>query len=67
MKNTKLKKRSSQRFTLFNKLFLNKKGMEMWELVIMVLAIILLIFVIAWYVSLDKSGQSLLERLGQWL
>ncbi|MBI2151527.1 hypothetical protein HYU21_02250 [Candidatus Woesearchaeota archaeon] len=67
MKNTKLKKSSSPRFTLFNRLFHNKKGMEMWELVIMILAIILLIFVIAWYVGLDKSGQSLLERLGQWL
>ena len=43
---------------------MNKQGMEMWELVLMILAIILLLFVIGWYASLNDTSVSLLDKLG---
>ena len=46
-------------------MFRNKKGMEMWELVIMVLVIILLLVVIAWYAGLSKGLESFFERFGR--
>jgi len=41
-----------------------KQGMEMWQLVIIILAILLLLFILAWYSSLGSELQSLLERMG---
>ena len=41
-----------------------KKGMEMWVIVLMVLALILLLLVIAWYKDLGSFIQSLLDRFG---
>ncbi|MBI2102861.1 hypothetical protein HYT55_03410 [Candidatus Woesearchaeota archaeon] len=40
-----------------------KKGMEMWQLVLMILALILLVFVIAWYGGLNKEISGLLGKL----
>jgi len=45
---------------------LGKKGMEMWQLVLMILAIILLVFIVAWYSGLNQSLGSLFGRLGDW-
>jgi autotransporter translocation and assembly factor TamB len=47
------------------KLFPDKKGMEMWKLVSIILVIILLLFVLAWYGGLRGELSSLLERLGE--
>lgn len=46
---------------------MNKKGMEMWMLVLMILAIILLLFVLGWYYGLSKSGGSLLDKVSHLL
>ena len=46
------------------KLFKGKKAMEMWILVLMVLAIILLILVIIWYKDLGSFMSDLLSRFG---
>ncbi len=37
------------------KLFSGKKGMEMWQLVIIILAVIFLLFMLAWYFFLDQD------------
>ncbi|MEK6951150.1 MAG: hypothetical protein AABX13_05500 [Nanoarchaeota archaeon] len=42
-----------------------KKGMEMWQLVFLILAIILLLFFLAWYGLLGKDLASLLDKLGE--
>ncbi|MBS3169306.1 hypothetical protein J4210_02375 [Candidatus Woesearchaeota archaeon] len=39
-----------------------KKGMEMWQLVLLILALILLVFLIAWYGGLNKELGGLLEK-----
>ncbi len=44
----------------------NKKGMEMWELITIILVLILLIAVIAWYAGLGKAIEKLLESVGNW-
>ena len=41
-----------------------KKGMEMWMLVLMILAILLLIFVVAWYSGLNMGIESMFNKLG---
>ena len=46
------------------KLFRGKKGMEMWVLVLMVLAIILLLAVIVLYGGLGSMIKDLLTSLG---
>jgi hypothetical protein len=33
----------------------NKKGMEMWQIVLMLLSLVLLVFLIAWYASLNSD------------
>ncbi|HIH10803.1 TPA: hypothetical protein HA241_01295 [Candidatus Woesearchaeota archaeon] len=43
---------------------LGKKGMEMWELVFIILALILLVFVIAWYAGLNDTIADLLKKFG---
>ena len=45
-------------------LFKDKKAMEMWILVLMVLAIILLILVVIWYKDLGSFISELLSRFG---
>lgn len=37
------------------KLFSGKKGMEMWQLVIIILAVVFLLFMLAWYFFLDQD------------
>lgn len=44
----------------------NKKGMEMWQLVMMILAILLLVFMGMWYSGLGDKLGDLLNRLGDW-
>lgn len=41
-----------------------KKGMEMWQLVLMILAILFLIFVLAWYGALGQNLQVLFTKMG---
>ncbi|MEK6937568.1 MAG: hypothetical protein AABX04_00845 [Nanoarchaeota archaeon] len=43
--------------------FKNKKGMEMWQLIMIVLAVLLLVFVLAWYFGLKEK---LVEMLNAW-
>ncbi len=40
-----------------------KKGMEMWQLVILVLALILLVVIIIWYGELGSNIKGLLGKL----
>ena len=46
---------------------MNKKGMEVWQLVMMILALILLIFLVAWYAGLNEGMSSLFKKLGDLL
>jgi len=39
-----------------------KKGMEMWQLVLIILALLLLLAVLAWYGSLNKELGALLDK-----
>ena len=40
-----------------------KKGMEMWQLVLIILALLLLFFIIAWYAGLNSEVGNLLDKL----
>lgn len=40
-----------------------KKGMEMWQLVLIIIALLLLFAVLAWYGGLNKELGALLDRL----
>ena len=40
-----------------------KKGMEVWQLVFLILAIILLVLVVMWYGGLNKQLPDLFEKL----
>ena len=42
-----------------------KKGMEMWQLILIILAVIFLLFMIAWYGGLNESIKELLGKLGE--
>lgn len=44
---------------------MNQKGMEMWELITIILAILLLLFVIAWYGGLNTELAKLLDKLAE--
>ena len=44
-----------------------KKAMEVWMLVFIILAIILLVLVVSWYFFLAQSGESYLDKLLAWL
>lgn len=44
---------------------MNKKGMEMWQLVFLILAIILLLFFLTWYGFLGKDLANLLDKFGE--
>lgn len=39
-----------------------KKGMEMWQLVLIILALLLLLAVLAWYSGLNKELGALLDK-----
>ncbi len=45
-------------------LFSNKKGMEMWQLVMMILAVLFFLFVLVWYGLLDKELSTLFDKFG---
>ena len=42
---------------------IGKKGMEMWQLILMILALVLLLFVIAWYGGLGGELSGLFDKL----
>jgi hypothetical protein len=44
-----------------------KKGMETWHLVLLILALLLLLFVIAWFTALNNDLAGLLGKLGDLL
>ena len=44
-----------------------KKGMEMWQLVMIILALLLLFFIIAWYAGLNTEVGKLLDKLSNLL
>jgi len=46
---------------------MNKKGMEMWQLVLIILALILLLAVLVWYGVLGGHVEKLLGKLGDLL
>lgn len=43
----------------------DKKGMEMWQLLLILLSVILLLFFIVWYSSLGSDIGDLLGTLGE--
>lgn len=45
--------------------FLDERGMEMWQLLLILSAVIVLLFFIAWYGALGKDLSSLLGKLGE--
>ncbi len=45
---------------------LGKKGYEMWELVLMILAVMLLLFVLVWFGLLNNDLGDLLGKVGDW-
>ena len=57
-----MNKNSPQNFLTF--FYLGKKGMEMWQLVLMILAILLLVFLIVWSIGLNHSLGDLFSKLG---
>jgi len=48
-------------------IFKDKKGMEVWELVIIILAVVLLVFVIAWYGGLGTKMADLIKKISDLL
>ena len=48
-------------FTFFPK---GKKGMEMWQLLLILMAVILLLFFVAWYSALGNDLGDLFGKLG---
>ncbi|HLD72095.1 MAG TPA: hypothetical protein VJA23_00770 [Candidatus Nanoarchaeia archaeon] len=46
---------------------MNKKGMEMWEIIGLILAVAFLLFLIVWYGLLDNDLGGLLTKLGDLL
>jgi len=55
-------KKSLQRF--LGPFCIGKKGMEMWQLVLIILAVLLLLFVLIWFSGLNEGVAGLLEKLG---
>lgn len=43
---------------------MNRRGMEMWQLVLMILALVLLFFIIIWYTGLSQGLEGLFKKLG---
>lgn len=46
------------------KIKLNKKGMEMWQVVLMILALIGLVVFIFFYAGLGNEAKELIKKLG---
>ena len=46
---------------------MNKKGMEMWQLVMIILALLLLFFALTWFTVLNNDLEGLLGGLGDLL
>ena len=44
--------------------FAGKKGMEMWQLVMLILAALLLFFMIGWYAGLGDKLTDLVQKMG---
>lgn len=64
--NKKWKARGSAgKSSLLNIFPKGKKGMEMWQLVFLILAIILLLFFLTWYGFLGKDLANLLDKFGE--
>ncbi len=42
----------------------NKKGMETWQLVLIILALILLLVVLGFFVGLNEEAKNLLQKFG---
>jgi hypothetical protein len=51
----------------FNNMLAGKKGMEMWQLVLIILVLILLLAVLAWYGVLGGELKGLFGKLGDLL
>ena len=45
----------------------DRKGMEMWQLVMIILALLLLFFVLAWFGGLNEQLKGFLDKLGDLL
>lgn len=45
-------------------MMIGKKGMETWQLVLIILALILLFFVIIWFSGINTEIKSLLGKFG---
>jgi len=45
-------------------IFPGKKGMEMWQLVLIILALLLLFLVIGWYGGLGETLGGLFDKMG---
>ena len=43
---------------------MNKKGMEMWQLIMIFLAIALLVFLLWWYSDLGGGLEGMLDKMG---
>lgn len=46
------------------KLIKDKRGMEMWQLIFLILSVALLLFLTAWYFILNEDLGSLLGKIG---
>ncbi|MBI2666421.1 hypothetical protein HYX13_02300 [Candidatus Woesearchaeota archaeon] len=46
---------------------MNKKGYEMWELIVIILALALLVFVVVWFAVLNENLGELFGKLGEWV
>ena len=46
---------------------IGKKGMEMWLLVLMIIAAVFLVFMLVWYTDLGKSITELIQKIGELL
>ena len=44
---------------------MNRRGMEMWQLLLILLAVILLLFFVAWYSALGSDLTNLFGKLGE--
>lgn len=43
---------------------MNKRGMEMWQLILLILAVVLLLFMLIWYGALGKELEDLFQKIG---
>jgi len=48
-------------------IFRGKRAMEMWQLVMIILALLLLLFMAAWYSGLNDQLGGLFEKMGSFM